>query len=97
MMKSFGDILNNQSFSSSVMRTVHATVVIQAAEDAFKQFFGASILDYAKPAYIQNKVLIIACLSSNAAQEIRLKENDILALIKQKVPTVHLEKIRYLS
>jgi predicted nucleic acid-binding Zn ribbon protein len=97
MMKSFGDILNNQSFNSSVLRTVQAAVVIQAAETVFKQFFGEAILDYAKPAYIQNKVLIVACLSSSAAQEIRLKEQDIIAYIKQKVPTVQLEKIRYLS
>jgi|GEM_PF-5903039 hypothetical protein len=97
MMNSFGDILSKNSFNSPVMKTVQATVVVEVGNEALVHFFGKPILEYAQIGYIKNNTLAIACLSSMAAQEIRMKEKEILAFIKAKVPAVKIDKIRYLS
>jgi hypothetical protein len=97
MMKSLGELLRNNGLSSPVLIGVRAARVIEETEKLLIKEFGLEIKNYASPAYFKNGILTIACLSSSAAQEIKLREKDLLYALNTVLSGVKVEKIRYLS
>jgi predicted nucleic acid-binding Zn ribbon protein len=97
MMKSFSDILNNKNISSPLVRGVRAAQVIDVAKKVLTEEFGASIKEHVNPAYFKNQTLTIACLSSTAAQELRLREQSLLNKLNDRLRGVVVSRIRYLS
>ena len=97
MMKSLGDLLKNNNLSSPLLIGVRAAQVVEEAQKILVKEFGDDISKYAAPAYYKNGVLTIACLSSSAAQEIKLRERNILLELNDKLKGPKIEKIRYLS
>ena len=96
-MNSLSDLLKNRNLNSPLVRGVRAAQVIAAAEKILTEQFGPEIMTSAAPAYYKNQILSIACLSSSAASEIRMRENSIIGSINQAVPGAQITKIRYLS
>jgi hypothetical protein len=96
-MKSLGDLLKNNGISSPLLIGVRAARVVEEAEKLLVKEFGEEIKNYAAPAYYKNGILTIACLSSSAAQEIKLREKDFLTAINTVLSGIKVEKIRYLS
>lgn len=97
MMNSFGSILHNKNNPTPLIRGVNAALTIEAANGVLLELFGESIQEYATAAYIKDEVLCIACLSMAAAQEIKMREQEVLEKIKAKMPAASITKVRYLS
>ena len=97
MLNLLGDILKNKNFNSPILRGVRAAQVIAEAEKILVAKFGEEIRASASPAYYKNQTLAIACLSSTAANEIKLYERSILEELNKAVPGALIVKIRYLS
>lgn len=97
MMNSLGDLLRSKNLNSPLVRGIRAAEVIAAAEKILIKRFGQGIMSSAAPAYYKNQTLTIACLSSAAASEIKLYENQILEELKNTVPGAEIKRIRYLS
>ncbi|OGH70347.1 MAG: hypothetical protein A2754_00250 [Candidatus Magasanikbacteria bacterium RIFCSPHIGHO2_01_FULL_47_8] len=96
-MKSLASILGNKSLASPLLRGVSAALTIEAANEFLATLFGAAIKDHASAAYIKSGVLSIACLGSTVAQEIKLREKQIIQKINEKMGFTAVKKIKYLS
>ncbi len=96
-MKSLASILQNKSFASPLLRGVSASLAVETANELLVGIFGAKIKEHASAAYLKNSVLSIACLGSTAAQEIRLREREIVDKINKKMGFSAVKKIKYMS
>lgn len=94
---SLGNILGNRHTQSPLIKGVTAAMVMEEANKQLAIIFGAGIAEYASAAYLRHTTLCIACLSTTAAQEIRLHEAEFIAAINQKMTGIKITKIRYLS
>lgn len=97
MMKSMGEILKLQSRKSPFMQGVLSAAAIDMANIFIEEIWGDKGTKLAKAMYIKQGVLVIACLSSIMAQEIRLRESELLAKVNAKCGSTMAKKIRYLS
>ncbi len=96
-MKLLGDLLKKQMGGSVVWKAVEASLVVDEANIILKEILGAEIQKFARALYLKNKILAITCLSSVAAQEIRLNERTIIEKLKNKFGKQTVERIRYLA
>ena len=96
-MKSLGDILKNKRALSPFMKGVVAAAVVDSANIFIEENWGEQGKKLAKAIYLKNGILVIACLSSIMAQEIKMKESQLLAKVNAKSSTSAVKKIRYLS
>lgn len=96
-MQGLGDILQSKVRNSPLWRGVEANLVVDSANAVIAEIFGSEIAKYTKAVYVKKGVLTLACLSSVAAQEIRLHESEIIGKINQKVRAGSVEKIKYLD
>jgi hypothetical protein len=97
MMKSLGDILKAKSNKSPFMHSVLCAGAIDMANIYIEELWGENGKKLAKAVYIKNGVLVIACLSSIMAQEIKIKETELLNKVNAKCGSMMVKKIRYLS
>lgn len=79
------------------MRGVMSALVVKAADDFLAKNFGAEIASMAKAAYIRDETLTIACLSTVAAQAIKIQEAELIAAINLSTGAQTVKKIKYLS
>ncbi len=96
-MQSFANIFKDKTHHSPLLRGVAAALTVEAANAALIDVLGEKIIDLARAVYVKNRTLSVACLSSAAAQEIKLNERKILAKINSKAGEGAVEGIRYLS
>lgn len=95
-MSSLGDILKSKHNDSPLKRGITAASIVEVTNAVLAELWGPGIRDHASAAYIRNKTLAIACLSSAVAQEIRFKEQQIIAQVSARAPYAVIERIRYL-
>lgn len=96
-MNSLGSILGSRHNQSALIKGVTAAMIVEVANDILQKRFGKEISDHATAAYVRETTLCIACLSSVAAQEIKMFEAEFLTDLNQQIPQANIEKIRYLS
>ncbi|MDD4476828.1 MAG: DciA family protein [Patescibacteria group bacterium] len=96
-MDSLFEILKAKSAASPMIRSVNAAMIVEKANDSLREFFSDDIKKYARAIYCKDCVLAIACLSSVVAQEIKLNELMIVALINKKISPEKVKKIKYMS
>ena len=77
-MLNLGDILKKRTSQSPIWKSVTATLVVEEANKIIKELFGDEVQKYAQAVYLKNEVLSIACLSSVAAQEVKINEKKII-------------------
>jgi len=95
-MQNIGSIFKGKVNESSFWKSVSAALIVEEANRLLEEMFGKEATDYARAAYLKNKVLTITCLSSVMAQEIKLNEAVLLESVARKFPH-QVEKIRYLA
>ena len=78
------------------MRGAMAALTVEEADKIMTEIFGAGVLEFARAAYVKNRVLAITLRGSTAGQEIRMNESDILAKINEKFGRGTVEKIKFL-
>ncbi|HLD61140.1 MAG TPA: DciA family protein [Patescibacteria group bacterium] len=96
-MRSISNILQDKSNSSPVLRQVNAAVAVETANQILIEMFGGKITDAASAMYLKNSTLAIACLSSTAAQAIKLQEKHFIEQINQQVGRDMVKRVQYLS
>lgn len=96
-MKSLGDILKSKGTKSPFMRGVLTAAAVDVANIFIEENWGENGVKSAKAMYVKNGILVIACLSSIMAQEIRFKESQLLEKVNSRCGNNMAKKIRYLS
>ncbi len=97
MLKSLGNLLQQRVSRSPVLKGAAAALTVEAGNKVLKELLGEDITEYAQVAYFKDGTLAIGCLSSTVAQEIRLKENEIIDSINKKIGANIVKKLRYLQ
>jgi len=78
-------------------KQLEAVQVVELAEQAFIELFGTELGSHAKPQFLKNRTLTVACTSSALAQEIRLNQQKIVDSINKKLGANEVDRIRYLA
>jgi predicted nucleic acid-binding Zn ribbon protein len=92
-----GDAIKSHHGDDSVLKKqADAGLVITAAEAVFKRLY-SDIGEHARPQFLKNRTLTVACSSSAMAGEIRLNQNKIVQAINDEVGESVVDRIRYLS
>ena len=93
-----GDALSRRLDTKGALRgQVTAAQVLEHAQAAIVDLLGAELAPQAKPLFLKNRTLTISCSSSSVAQEIRLKQSQIVDYINQKLGEKEVDRIRYLA
>ncbi len=93
-----GDALNDKMKSKKPLeKQLQATQVVELAEAAFVELLGEELGSHAKPQFLKNRTLTVTCTSSTLAQEIRLRQKEIVEKINEKLGKNEVDRIRYLS
>lgn len=90
-----GKILTQLIKKKGLNRQIEAVLVIDKFHEIIKDIWGEDISEQAKALHLKDKKLTIACLSSVAAQEIRLHESEILEKLNKEFGDGMVEKLRY--
>lgn len=97
MLNALGDILKYKQKKSPLMRGVVSALAVKAANDFLRAQYGSQMATLAQAAYARGDTLSIACLSSVAAQEIKLKEAELIDAVNLSTGGQIIKKIKYLS
>lgn len=95
-MNSIKNLLGSFSGSSPVIKGVAAAMAVEAANKILAEMFGADIGRHANAAYVKNNVLNIACLSASAAQEIKMRENELVKKTNEAIKFTLVKRVKYL-
>lgn len=66
-------------------RQVRATVIIDRASEVLARIFGEDAAKKMSPKYVRAGVLHIRCTSSAYAQEITLRQDEVLAMLNDRL------------
>ncbi len=93
-----GDLLRNRVGKGTFSEKVTAALVCEEFDKILLEVFGMVIENNAKTMYLKDRILTVACLSPVVAQEIRIKESQLLEKINGKFPSPErvVERIRLL-
>ena len=93
-----GDALNKKvSSHSPLKKQVEASQAVDAAVTIFQELFPADLARHANPLFLKNRTLSVSCTSSVMAQEIRLRQAEIVEKINEKLGKPEVDRIRYLA
>lgn len=93
MFNSFAKIISDQNRSAPLLKRAAASLTVETADALLAEMFGPEIKNHARAAYLKQETLYIACLSSAAAQEIRLREAELRRLLSSHASSVPIRKI----
>lgn len=82
---------------SGIKDTVDASLVLEAAQKIFEEMFGADIAKTMKPLYVKRGVLTVSCISSVAAQELKMREREIVKKLNARGGGEHVERLRFFA
>jgi len=78
-------------------KQVAAAEAVDIATEVFAEMFDKDLAVHAKPQFLKNRTLTVTCSSSAMAQEIRLKQKEIVDNINEKLGSKEVDRIRYLA
>lgn len=90
------NLLGHSIKRAKIEPQVEATQVMAVFDSISRQIWGQAISEHIKPLYIINRCLSVAVLSNIYAQEIRLREREIIAEINAKMKKEVVTRIRCL-
>ncbi|MDO8581499.1 MAG: DUF721 domain-containing protein [bacterium] len=80
-----------------IKEDVDASLALHAAQKIFEEFFGNDIAKTMKSLYVKRGVLTVSCMSSVAAQELKLRERDIVKKLKERTGKPIVERLRFFA
>ena len=92
-----GDTLQDNIKDSPLKKQVDASQAVDAAQSVIDELFDAELAIHAKPLFLKNRTLTVTCSSSTMAQEIRLRQSEIVNKINDKLGKNEVDRIRYLA
>lgn len=87
-------LLNKSLKRSGIDKQVHGALILNSFIEKIKEIFGERNMKKIKPLFVKNNALTISCENSIIAQEIKLRESEIIEYINIKIPQEKIEKIR---
>ncbi|OGH88172.1 MAG: hypothetical protein A3J93_00315 [Candidatus Magasanikbacteria bacterium RIFOXYC2_FULL_42_28] len=96
-MQTLGSLLNRPNQNRPLLKQVRAAMVVEAANEFISKTYGQGAENQARALYLKNGILTIACLSSVLAQEMRLREKELLRAVSAKFSPDTIKKVRYLA
>lgn len=88
-----GDLLSSALSRAGITRQVGAAVVVDAGDQALVAVFGEGILEFVRCRSFEGKTMTTVCNDASVAQEIRLREREIICGIVERVPRADVEEI----
>lgn len=85
------------STNSTLKRQVETSEVVELAKVVIDDLLGADIGSHVRPLFLKNRTLTVSCGSSSVAQEIRLRQLEIVAKINEKIGKNEVDRVRYLA
>lgn len=70
--------------------------LVLKANEVILELFGLEQAPNASPLFLKNRTLTISCLNSTIAQEINLRQEEIVNKINDKLGKKEVDRIRYL-
>lgn len=94
-----GDALKGKMSTThkAIDKQLEVTAIVEAAEAVFRDVFPEDLAAHAKPLFLKNRTLTVTCTSSALAQEIRLRQSEIVEKINKKLGKSEVDRIRYLA
>ena|SRR3989338_2611355 len=92
-----GKLVQNAVGRTGLGDQVQASLVLEQAQKVLAQFFGNDADARMKPLYVKRKVLTVSCISSVAAQELKLREKDIIKAINKESGETAVERLRFFA
>lgn len=96
-METMKHLLTQSVQRAGVAASIDATRVVAAAEQVLCAIFTPSIAAHMKPLYLKNRTLTVSCSSTTVAQELKLRESDILAKLTDALGASLVDRLRYFS
>lgn len=90
-------LLSKLSGNSTLKRQLESSQVIEISKTILDELLGPEIGPLVKPLFLKNRTLTVSCSSSAVAQEIRLRQLEIVAKINEKFDKPEIDRIRYLA
>lgn len=93
-----GDTLQSKlSGNNTLKRQVETSGVVETSKEVIMEILGTDIGAHVRPLFLKNRTLTVSCSSSSVAQEIRLRQQEIVAKINEKVGKNEVDRVRYLA
>ncbi|MBU0660711.1 DUF721 domain-containing protein [Patescibacteria group bacterium] len=94
---SVNDTLGKKMDTDSALKTqLEAAEVVKISTKVFVDIFGEKSAAQIKPLFLKNRTLTVTCGSSAIAQEIRLKQAEIVEKMNKVLGGNEVDRIRYL-
>lgn len=97
MLQSLGNILQSSPSRSPLVKGVQAAMAVETANNLISELWGEAGAKYARALYVKDRILTIACLSSSMAQDIKVREVELVGRMNQSQGIKTIEKVRCLS
>ena len=90
-------LVDDSAARHGIKDDVQASLAVDAAQKIFREMFGDAIAKTMKPLYVKRGVLTVSCMSSVAAQELKLREREILKRLNEHEGNATVERIRFFA
>lgn len=90
-------LLSKLSHNTTLKRQVETSGVVEVAKEVIDALFGKEVGALVKPLFLKNRTLTVSCGSSTVAQEIRLRQLEIVGKINEKIGKIEVDRVRYLA
>lgn len=90
-------LISKKFGQSPLAKQVTAAMVCDEFNRLILDKWGEKIKDTARAMYLKDKILTVACLSPVVAQEIKMKEEELLKELKEKFGDGVVERLRLLT
>lgn len=90
-------IINRRLAQSPINKKITAALVCDEFDNLIVKLLGEKIKNMAQAMHLKHKVLTIACLSPVVAQELKMRETELVDKINQKIGQQTVERLRLLT
>lgn len=92
-----GNLMNSKFNQSPLKKKITAALVCEEFDKIMFAVWGEKIKKSAQTMYLKDKVLSVAVLSSVVAQELKLRETELIEKINSKFGERVVERLRFLQ
>ncbi|MBI5222100.1 MAG: DUF721 domain-containing protein [Candidatus Magasanikbacteria bacterium] len=91
------DALKNKiAAQTPLKRQIEASQILEYAQKILLKMFGKEQADGTAAIFLKNRTLTISCANSAIAQEVRLRQQEIVDGINKRLGKNEVDRIRYL-
>lgn len=90
------ELKNIFKLNTNLQKQVETSSIIDIAGEVMKEFFGPDSVELTRPLFLKNRTLTVSCASSVMAQELRLRQKELVEEINKKIGKSEVDRIRYL-